>query len=153
MENAYLSSLGFLGEYNPRLDEKGRLILPARFRPAFTSGLVMTSGQERCLYVFTIEEFRSRLQDLRSTSYGSKQLRDFTRMFLSSAIEETPDKQGRISIPANLRAYAKLDRDLTVIGVGTHAEIWDQDTWNAYREENTDAYSASSLEVFGPPSS
>ena len=124
----------FLGTYSPKLDEKGRIILPAKFWDELASGVVVTRGQERCLYVFSQREFESIHEKIRQAPVTSKQARDFLRLFLSGANQETPDKQNRVTIPANLREYAGLDRDLTVIGAGNRAEIWDTSAWNAYYE-------------------
>jgi MraZ protein len=112
----------FLGTHSPRLDEKGRIILPAKFREELASGLVLTRGQERCIYVFS-------------------EARDYIRVFLSGASDEVPDKQGRITIPAALREYAGLGRELAVIGAGTRAEIWDAQAWNEYLAEKETAFS------------
>ena len=124
----------FLGTHSPKLDEKGRVILPAKFRDELASGMVVTRGQERCLYVFSQREFESITEKIRQASITSKQNRDFIRLFLSGASQEVPDKQNRITLPTNLRSYAGLDRELTVIGAGTRAEIWDTDAWNSYYE-------------------
>ena len=124
----------FLGTHTPKLDEKGRVILPAKFREELASGMVVTRGQERCLYVFSQREFEDITQKIRQASITSKQNRDFIRLFLSGASQEIPDKQNRITLPTNLRTYAGLDRDLTVIGAGRRAEIWDTEAWNAYYE-------------------
>ena len=124
----------FLGTHTPKLDEKGRVILPAKFREELASGMVVTRGQERCLYVFSQREFEDITQKIRQASITSKQNRDFIRLFLSGASQEIPDKQNRITLPTNLRTYAGLDRDLTVIGAGSRAEIWDTEAWNTYYE-------------------
>jgi MraZ protein len=124
----------FLGTYSPRLDEKGRIILPAKFREELESGVVITRGQERCLYVFSQREFENIHESIRQASITNKQNRDFLRLFLSGANQETPDKQHRVTLPAMLRNYAGLDRDLTVIGAGNRAEIWDTEAWNNYYE-------------------
>lgn len=124
----------FLGTHTPKLDEKGRVILPAKFREELSSGMVVTRGQERCLYVFSQREFEDITDKIRQASITSKQNRDFIRLFLSGASQEVPDKQNRITLPTNLRTYAGLDRDLTVIGAGTRAEIWDTEAWNSYYE-------------------
>ena len=108
-----------LGTFTPRLDDKGRLILPAKFRPRLAPGLVMTRGQERCLFLLPMDEFRRMYDQIRQAPVTSKQARDYLRVFLSGASDEIPDKQGRVSIPAPLRAYAGLDRDVAVIGAGT----------------------------------
>lgn len=125
----------FLGTYAPKLDDKGRIILPAKFWDELASGVVITRGQERCLYVFSQREFETLHEKIRQAPVTSKQARDFLRLFLSGANQETPDKQHRVTIPAGLRAYAGLDRELTVIGAGNRAEIWDTEAWNNYYEE------------------
>lgn len=122
----------FLGTYSPKLDDKGRIILPAKFREELASGVVVTRGQERCLYVFSQREFESLHDKIRQAPVTSKQARDFLRLFLSGANQETPDKQHRMTIPASLRDYAGLDRELTVIGAGNRAEIWNSEAWNEY---------------------
>ncbi|NYF10594.1 MraZ protein [Leifsonia sp. AK011] len=122
----------FLGTYSPKLDDKGRIILPAKFRDELASGVVVTRGQERCLYVFSQREFESLHEKIRQAPVTSKQARDFLRLFLSGANQETPDKQHRMTLPASLREYAGLNRELTVIGAGNRAEIWDTEAWNEY---------------------
>ncbi|MEX3610191.1 division/cell wall cluster transcriptional repressor MraZ [Rothia sp. LK2588] len=131
----------FLGTYSPRLDDKGRIILPAKFREELAEGLVITRGQERCLYVFSMAEFQRIHEQLRSAPISSKQSRDYIRVFLSGASDETPDKQGRITIPPMLRKYAGLDKELAVIGAGSRAEIWDMATWESYLQEKETEFS------------
>jgi MraZ protein len=131
----------FLGTHTPRLDEKGRLILPAKFREELSTGLVLTRGQERCIYVFSQSEFEKVHEQMRSAPISSRQARDYIRVFLSGASDEVPDKQGRITIPPALRSYAGLDRELAVIGAGSRAEIWDAEAWSSYLEEKETAFS------------
>lgn len=138
----------FLGTYTPRLDDKGRLILPAKFREELSEGLVLTRGQERCLYVFSQEEFQRVYEQMRTAPISSKQARDYIRVFLSGASDETPDKQGRITIPATLRDYANFGKELTVIGAGARAEIWDTEVWNAYLREKEEEFSDTDDDVF-----
>jgi MraZ protein len=137
----------FLGTYAPKLDEKGRVILPAKFREELSAGLVITRGQEHCLYVFSQREFESMHEKIRQAPLSSKQARDYSRLFLSGASQEQPDSQNRVSIPANLREYAGLGRDLTVIGAGSRAEIWNTDAWNAYYESTEAEFSDTTEEV------
>ncbi|WP_307864841.1 division/cell wall cluster transcriptional repressor MraZ [Myceligenerans salitolerans] len=129
-----------LGTFTPKLDEKGRLILPAKFRGRLAGGLVMTRGQDRCLFLLPMDEFSRIYEQVRSAPVTSQQARDYLRMFLSSASDEVPDKQGRVSIPAPLREYAGLGRDVVVIGVGTRVEVWDAEAWAAYSEEKEAGY-------------
>lgn len=132
----------FLGTYTPRMDEKGRLILPAKYREELADGLVLTRGQERCIYVFSTEEFQNVHKQMRQAPLTSRQARDYIRVFLSGASDETPDKQGRVTIPPGLREYAGLDREVTVIGAGDRAEIWDTAAWNTYLEEKESEFSS-----------
>jgi MraZ protein len=137
----------FLGTHSPKLDEKGRIILPAKFREELSSGVVVTRGQENCLYVFSTREFEELHDRIRQAPVTSKVARDFLRVFLSGASAETPDRQFRITVPANLRTYASLDRDLTVIGAGNRIEIWDSEAWNAYLIENEKTFANTTEEV------
>jgi MraZ protein len=102
---------------------------------------VLTRGQERCIYVFSQKEFERVHEQMQQAPISSRQARDYIRVFLSGASDEIPDKQGRVTIPPALRAYAGLDRELAVIGAGTRAEIWDAAAWNAYLEEKEAAFS------------
>jgi MraZ protein len=121
-----------LGTHSPKLDDKGRVILPAKFRDELQAGLVITRGQENCLYVFSAAEFASVHDKIRQAPVTSIEARNYLRVFLSGASDEQPDKQGRVTIPVALRQYAGLDKDLVVIGVGSRAEIWNAKSWNAY---------------------
>ncbi|PFG42842.1 MraZ protein [Isoptericola jiangsuensis] len=137
-----------LGTYTPRLDEKGRLILPAKFRGRLSDGLVMTRGQERCLFLLPMDEFSRMYEQVRQAPVTSRQARDYLRVFLSGASDEVPDKQGRVSIPAALRAYAGLDRDVAVIGAGTRVEVWDAQAWETYLAEQESSYAEVAEEIF-----
>ncbi len=138
----------FLGTHTPRLDEKGRLILPAKFREELSEGLVLTRGQERCIYVFSMSEFERVHEQMRAAPISSRQARDYNRIFLSGASDEVPDKQGRITIPPALRSYAGLDRELAVIGAGSRAEIWAADAWDSYLTEKETAFSETDEDAF-----
>ena len=105
-----------LGTHTPKLDEKGRVILPSKFRDDLGPGVVITRGQERCLYVFSTAEFERVYERIREAPLTNKQARDFQRMFLSGASAEKPDSQNRVTIPPHLRTYAGLERDLVVTG-------------------------------------
>jgi len=136
-----------LGTFLPKLDDKGRVILPARFHDELANGVVITRGQERCLYVFTEQEFEDYYEKLRQAPLSSRQARDFIRLLTSGASQERPDAQHRITIPAVLREYAGLGRDLTVIGAGTHAEIWSTEAWESYYAGAEDEFASTSEEV------
>ena len=136
-----------LGTHSPKLDDKGRVILPAKFREDLGGGIVVTRGQERCLYVFSAAEFERVHEQMRAAPLSSKQARDYIRVFLSGASDEVPDKQGRVTVPVPLRQYAGLDRELAVVGAGSRAEIWDAAAWQQYLEEQEAAFSNTEEEV------
>lgn len=137
----------FLGTYEPRLDDKGRLILPAKFRDQMAGGIVITPGQERCLYGYTMPAFEEIVESMKTASTTSKANRDFRRFFMAGASDEIPDKQGRVTITAKLRQYAGLQRELAVVGAGNRIEIWDLTAWNDYLAANEQAFADISEEV------
>lgn len=129
----------FLGTHTPKLDEKGRLILPAKFRDELADGLVVTRFQERCLAIWPMATFVEVAQSVRGGS-SNQQVRDYQRMLASGASDETPDKQGRITIPPHLRAYAGLDKECVVVGAINRVEVWDAAAWEEYSQEKESAY-------------
>jgi MraZ protein len=137
----------FLGTHTPRLDQKGRLFLPAKYRDELSGGLVITKGQEHCLYVFPTAEFQRVTDALSSAPVTAKAVRDYSRILFASASDESCDKQGRITIPPKLRAYAGLDRDCVVIGANTRLEIWADKAWSDYEAEQEQAFARLSEEV------
>ena len=137
----------FLGTHRPRLDEKGRLFLPAKYRDELASGLVITKGQERCLYVFPMAEFQRVTEAMSQAPVTQKAVRDYSRVFFASASDEVPDKQGRITVPPALRAYAGLQRDCVVIGANTRLEIWDSQAWETYLAAQEDSFADAAEEV------
>jgi len=137
----------FLGTHHPRLDEKGRLFLPAKFRDDLAGGLVITRGQEHCLYVFPEVEFARLYELMRQAPVTSKAARDYQRVFLSGASKEVPDKQGRVTVPPHLRDYAALTRECVVIGAGPRLEVWDAQAWDRYLADREGAFADLSEEV------
>jgi MraZ protein len=138
----------FFGTYTPRLDDKGRLFLPAKFRDELAEGLVVTRGQERCLYVWSMDEFAKLTERLREVPVTNKAARDYVRMFFAGASDETPDKQGRVTIPPMLREYASLSKDCIVIGAMNRIEIWDSTSWQTYSDAQEQAFADLSEDVF-----
>ncbi|MCI7551078.1 MAG: division/cell wall cluster transcriptional repressor MraZ [Actinomycetaceae bacterium] len=130
----------FLGTYEPVLDDKGRLILPAKFRDQLANGLVLTRGQDYCLSVYTVSAFEELLAKLQQAPVTYKEARIYSRVFTSGANDQIPDKQGRITIPASLRQYAGLSKELTVIGSGDHVEIWDRKKWDEFLVQNESSF-------------
>jgi len=129
-----------LGTHTPKLDDKGRIILPAKFRDELSAGVVVTRGQERCLYVFSKSEFESVHEKIRQAPVTSEEARKYLRLFLSGAADDTPDKQGRVLVPQLLRDYAGLTKELVIIGVGSRAEIWDAASWQEYLSSNEEKF-------------
>lgn len=136
-----------LGTHTPKLDDKGRIILPAKFRDELADGVVITRGQERCLYVFSAKEFQDVHDKVRQAPVTSEEARRYLRVFLSGASDETPDKQGRVLVPALLREYADLTKELVIIGVGSRAEIWDAAAWQTYLSSNEETFASQAQEV------
>lgn len=129
-----------LGTYTPKIDAKGRMALPAKFRSQLGQGLVMARGQERCVCLLPFDEFRRIAGQIQRTSVGNKAAREYLRVFLSGAVDQQPDKQGRVLVPQMLRDYADLGSDVVVIGVGTRAELWNKDAWERYLAEKEEGY-------------
>ena len=136
-----------LGTHTPKLDDKGRIILPAKFRDELADGVVITRGQEHCLYVFSAKEFQDVHDKVRQAPVTSEEARRYLRVFLSGASDETPDKQGRVLVPALLREYADLTKELVIIGVGSRAEIWDAAAWQTYLASNEETFASQAQEV------
>ena len=137
----------FLGTFSPHLDDKNRLILPAKWRPSFDGGIVMTRGQERCVFAFPRTTFESLVDDLAGAPLTNKDARDYARMLLAGAQDEIPDKQGRITVAPLLRGYAGLSRELAVLGVGRRLEIWDAATWQDLQASGEQAFSERATEI------
>jgi len=130
----------FLGTHTPKLDDKGRLILPAKFRDELADGLVITRFQERCLAIWPISSFVDMTKTVRSASSSQQGVRDYQRMLASGASDEIPDKQGRITIPPHLRSYAGLDKDCVVVGAIDRVEVWNAAAWEQYSTDMESAY-------------
>lgn len=140
----------FVGSYPLRLDEKGRLALPVRYRELVADGMVIKKGQERCIYGLTmarVAEQSAALQQMAPSDTNAARMH--ARMSFGSMVEVEADKTGRITIPASLREYAGLDRDVVIVGVDTRFEIWDSATWDAYVAEQEAVFAA--MESEGMP--
>ena len=125
-----------IGEYSYAIDDKGRLNFPPKFREAMGGTFIVTRWLDDCLGAFPEDEWE-RISALLSEKSMVKS-RDVQRFLYATAVEASPDKQGRILIPQSLREHAGLEKDVTVIGAAVRAEIWDTARWNAYNESQTD---------------
>ncbi len=126
----------FMGEYNHSIDDKGRLIVPSKFREELSSRFVVTKGLEKCLYAYPEEEWEKIEEKFKALPLTAQDARKFTRFFFSGACIAETDKQGRALIPANLREYAGLDREVVLAGVISRVEIWSKALWDAAAQDN-----------------
>ncbi|MDR6725407.1 MraZ protein [Paenibacillus amylolyticus] len=130
----------FMGEFQHSIDDKGRVIIPAKFRESLGPSFVVTRGLDQCLFVYPMEEWGVMEQKLKALPLMKSDARAFTRFFFSGATECDLDKQGRVNLPGNLREYAKLDKDCVVIGVSNRVEIWSKDIWENYFNQSEEVF-------------
>ena len=128
--------LMFLGEYRHTIDNKGRLIIPARFRELLGEKFVITKGLDNCLFVYPEAEWGRIAMKLQDLPFTREDARAFTRLFLAGACESEVDGQGRTLLPLNLRHFAGMSKDVCLIGVGSRFEIWDMDRWGNYTQRS-----------------
>ena len=138
----------FLGTHTPKLDEKGRFFLSAKFRDELDDGLVITRGQDRCLAIYPTETFVEMTREIAKGSVSVKKVRDYQRMLAAGASDTAPDKQGRVMIPPMLRRYAALNKEIVVVGAITRVEVWDATEWEKYSEAQEEAFADMNEEVF-----
>lgn len=119
----------FMSEYNHTVDTKGRLIVPSKFREQLGDEFVVTKGMDGCLFVYANDDWSAFEQKLTSLPLINKEARKFARFFLAGAAQVEVDKQGRILLPANLRQFAGLEKDVVLVGVGSRIEIWSRENW------------------------
>ena len=132
----------FLSTYPLKLDEKGRFFLPSKWRPDLAEGLVIVQGLDDCLAIYASKDFERVSTDRIKAEAGTLQeVRAYQRMLGADASESRPDKQGRVGVPVALRDYAKLDKDIIVTGALDHAEIWNPELWQKYRDAQQPQYS------------
>jgi MraZ protein len=124
-----------MGEYLHSIDDKGRLILPAKFREELGESFIVTKGLDSCLFVYDKKEWEILASKLKQLPLAKPEARAFVRFFFSGGAEISCDKQGRVLLPNNLREYALLDKDVVVIGVSNRIEIWNRSKWDAYNEQ------------------
>lgn len=130
----------FMGEYQHSIDDKGRLIIPAKFRDALGPTFIVTRGLDQCLFVYPMSEWKVLEQKLKALPLMKSDARAFTRFFFSGATECELDKQGRIHIPKILADHAKLEKDCVVIGVSNRVEIWSKQMWESYSQASEESF-------------
>jgi len=138
----------FSGTFKPKLDDKGRLVLPAKFRDAMGDGLVITRGQERSIDVRTKADFDVFAEKFQHASQTDGRLRAYGRMLFALASEQVPDKQGRITVTPELRDYSSIERDCVVIGIYNRIEIWEPQAWADYTAAQEAEFSDVQEEIF-----
>lgn len=125
----------FMGEFEHTVEENGRMAVPAKFRPAFAEGLVVTRGLDRCLFVFTRGDWERLAERLSQLPLTSAEARSFVRLMFAGATDGELDGQGRVVLPAYLREYADIRQQAVVIGVNTRVEIWSREAWRTARSQ------------------
>ena len=125
-----------MGEYHHNIDEKGRIVLPGKFREDRTK-IIVTRGLEKCLYLYTVEDWEKVVNKLNTLPFTKKDARTFMRSFFAGASVCEFDKMGRINITSPLVSYAGLTKECVVIGVNDRIEIWDETLFNNYMNENS----------------
>ena len=130
----------FMGEFHHNIDEKGRLIIPSKFRNELGNKFIVTRGIEKCLFVYSLEEWNNIVSKLKELPFTRKDARTFMRMFLSGATECELDNNGRINIPAPLTTYANISKEVVVIGVNERLEIWSNDSFENFFNDNIDNF-------------
>ena len=129
-----------IGEFNHTLDNKGRVIVPSRFREELQDRIIITRGLENSLFVYSLEEWGFMEKKLKAMPLAKAEARAFIRIFFSGASDVEIDKQGRILIPQLLREHAALDKEIVFIGVSNRAEIWSRDNWREYSNKLSQSY-------------
>jgi len=124
----------FIGEYNHKLDDKGRLAIPAKFRAILKKGAVVTKGLDNCLFLYSKEQFEKIAQKFASLPISQAKARAFSRHMLAGAMEVDFDNQGRITLPEYLRKFSALKKGVIIAGLYNHLEIWDETAWRRYKQ-------------------
>lgn len=130
----------FLGEYQHTLDAKGRITIPAKLREGLGDKFIVTKGLDNCLFLYPLDEWRVLEEKLRTLPFTRKDVRAFVRFFFSGASDCEADRQGRIVLPAGLREYARIDKEVIIVGVGSRVEVWAKELWENYLQDAGDSY-------------
>jgi len=143
----------FYGEHEHSIDRKGRLIIPSKFREAFKENFVerffMTRGLDTCLFVFTEDEWKKQESKFKSLSFTNSEARQFNRLYFSGACEVTCDRQGRILVPQYLKDFARIKRDVVIVGVSNRMEIWNKEAWQEFYANTKDSFEKIAENIFG----
>ena len=130
----------FLGEYQHSLDDKGRIVVPKKFRMALEDGCYVTKGQDRCVFIFTKERWDEEMARVAALPRTDRRSRNYARSFFAGASDQGLDGQGRVALSETVRHYASLDKEVVVVGVADRIEIWAAEVWGAIQEEADEFY-------------
>ncbi|MFP7296029.1 division/cell wall cluster transcriptional repressor MraZ [Neobacillus niacini] len=139
----------FMGEYHHSIDNKGRMIVPSKFREELGEMFIITRGLDQCLFGYPLSEWALIEEKLKGLPLTKKDARAFTRFFFSGATESELDKQGRINIPTPLLQYAKLEKECVVLGVSNRIEIWSKQIWEDYFSQSEDSFAEIAENMIG----
>lgn len=143
----------FYGEHEHSIDRKGRLIIPSKFREVVKENYVerffVTRGLDTCLFVFTEDEWKKQESRFKSLSITSSEARRFNRLYFSGACEVNCDRQGRVLIPQYLKDFAKIKKDVVIVGVSNRMEIWSKENWEEFYRNTKDSFEEISEKIFG----
>ena len=143
----------FYGEHEHSIDRKGRLIIPSKFREVFKEHYVerffITRGLDSCLFVFTEDEWKKQESRFKSLSFTNSEARQFNRIYFSGACEVSCDRQGRILVPQYLKDFARIKRDVVIVGVSNRMEIWSQEAWQEFYKNTKDSFEKIAENIFG----
>jgi len=138
-----------MGEYHHSIDNKGRVIVPSKFREELGEMFIITRGLDQCLFGYPLSEWKVIEEKLKSLPLTKKDARAFTRFFFSGATESELDKQGRINIPAPLMQYAKLEKECVILGVSNRIEIWSKQIWEDYFSQSEESFAEIAENMIG----
>ena len=131
----------FIGEYHHTIDEKGKIIIPSKFRESLGKEFIITRGIENCLFIYSLQNWADITNKLSSLPFTKKDARTFNRFFMSGATNVELDKQGRVNISKPLIDYANISKDCVIIGTGDRLEVWSQESWNSFFDSTKDSMS------------
>jgi MraZ protein len=138
-----------MGEYHHSIDNKGRMIVPSKFREELGEMFIITRGLDQCLFGYPLSEWAVIEEKLKGLPLTKKDARAFTRFFFSGATESELDKQGRINIPAPLLQYAKLEKECVILGVSNRIEIWSKQIWEDYFSQSEESFAEIAENMIG----
>ena len=137
----------FVGQYTYSLDQKGRVVVPSKYRQKLGDSFIITRGLDKCVFIYPMEEWNALSERLEQLPFTKKDVRSFVRMFFSGAVEVSTDSQGRISLPPFLREYAGISKDVVFLGVGNRIELWSKEIWGVYEKDSSELFEKIAEEI------